>query len=290
MMDLEEERKQCEATSIFLKNALDDRQAKGPASAVYKLVDKQLRKRSDLKLTRRLFGAVATHVTQVVGGHHEDLIAALFTFDFIVKGGQGPGATPASEALADSVRDAFTACARTLVSANATLAAPCLRMLARSLQSVSYAAPAAAKGLAAAATVTVAAGSGGDELAAPSTPSTPKSPRSVEAEAEAEAQAEEGLLDKLVERVVCLIVSVVRLVPTAGPPLVAPLLTEHFPHRFRDERCVRCGALEIIDAAEDALGGRGAGIGPCAIPRALLRRNRPAPRAWVYIAGSHHGS
>ena len=126
-------------TTLFLKNALDDRVVKGPTSQVYRLVDKQLRKRSDLTLTRRLYVAIAAHVTQVVegSGDFEGLIAAFFSFDFVVKGGQGPDASAAFVAAADAARDAFASAARSLVSANATLAAPCLRMLCRSLQTVS---------------------------------------------------------------------------------------------------------------------------------------------------------
>jgi hypothetical protein len=66
-------------TSIFFKGALEDRAAKGPSSPVYRLLEKQLRKRSDKQLTRRLYLAVADHVTLVAGsGLYDDLVAAIF--------------------------------------------------------------------------------------------------------------------------------------------------------------------------------------------------------------------
>ena len=74
-----------ENTRAFMTSALADRRLKGPNSKVYRLVDKQLRKRSDVNLTRQLFDAVAHHAAQIAGhagGMYNDLVDAVFTFDF----------------------------------------------------------------------------------------------------------------------------------------------------------------------------------------------------------------
>ena len=82
-------------TSIFFKGALEDRIAKGPSSPVYRLLEKQLRKRSDKELTRRLYLAVADHVTLITGsGLNEDLVTAIFRyvcfiFEFRMQSRQG---------------------------------------------------------------------------------------------------------------------------------------------------------------------------------------------------------
>ncbi len=133
-MEIEDEQTK---TLTFLGSALEDRATNGPSSKVYRMVVRQLTKRTDFGLTRRLYHSILPHVTAVVGAHgnYDDLVVAIFDFDFAFKG----ALTPEGEALTD----AFVAAALALVSANATLAAACLRTLTRSLQSIAFASTAA---------------------------------------------------------------------------------------------------------------------------------------------------
>jgi hypothetical protein len=141
------------------------------------------------------------------------------SFDYCVKEGL------AREA--EGLRGAFEVAARSLVSANATLAAPCLRALAKALQGVAYAA-----------------------ASGPSLP--PPLPPAAVVSGVPPTSADGGPIDAaaaLAARVVDMVVGVVGAVPTAGASLVGCFFAEHFPHRFRDERCLVVYARGLLEVA-----------------------------------------
>jgi RNA polymerase I-specific transcription initiation factor RRN3 len=192
---------------------------------MYRLMEKNLRKRGDFKLTRRLYLALTEHVTQVVSnkpqGIHDSLIDAVFSFDFVIK-----DMTPQEFVDAEILRDAFATCALSFVSAKATLAPSCLRMLIRSLQQLAY-----------------SSGTIQCDISTSSTSENASSGTGIHDDSKVELA--------LRVRIVNLILRVVKLVPTAGASLVGPLLAEHFPHRFRHVQCLRCYARGVLEVARE---------------------------------------
>ena len=150
------------------------------------------------------------------------------SFDYCLKDGLSPEA--------EGLRGAFEVAARSLVSANATLAAPCLRSLAKAFQGVAYA---AANG------------------PLPQPPGVEPPTHEVKSDDAATAgdkddvpsSKSEVLAASLAARVVGMVIGVVGAVPTAGASLIGCYFAEYFPHRFRDERCLVVYARGVLEVA-----------------------------------------
>ena len=148
------------------------------------------------------------------------------SFDYCVKEGLKPEA--------EELRGAYEVAARSLISANATLAAPCLRSLAKALQGVAY-----------------AAANGPRPQYSRMVPPTDDvlSEEATTSENDVPMSKAEISAASLAARVVGMVVGVVGAVPTAGATLIGCYFAEYFPHRFRDERCLAVYARAVLEVA-----------------------------------------